>query len=199
MNIQSSFDYKLKILVIGDSGVGKTNFLFRFVENKFNQIYSSTIGINKSNGLELVENDHKLNINNSSNITNITNIINNKTGENISNYNNNNKKSSYDKEINISSKNSSDKYDKIIFWQYIILAIFSFIFFIIIIFILYFKYFKKNDMKKMNIANENNINNNIIIKDNKKKDSSYEKIATEVDTKEIKDNKDNQSVIVIES
>ena len=156
-------------------------------------------GINKSNGLELVENDHKLNINNSSNITNITNIINNKTGENISNYNNNNNKSSYDKEINISSKNISDKYDKIIFWQYIILAIFSFIFFIIIIIILYFKYFKKNDMKKMNIANENNINNNIIIKDNKKKDSSYEKIATEVDTKEIKDNKDNQSVIVIES
>lgn len=54
-------------------------------------------------------------------------------------------------------------------------------------------------MKKMNIANGNNTNNNIIIKDNKKKDSSYEKIATEVDTKEIKDNKDNQSVIVIES
>ena len=35
--------------------------------------------------------------------------------------------------------------------------------------------------------------------DCKPADSSYEKIATEVDTKEIKDNKDNQSVIVIES
>jgi hypothetical protein len=59
-------------------------------------------GINKSNGLELVENDHRLMINN---ISNITNIINNKKGENISNYNSNNNKSSYDREINISSKN----------------------------------------------------------------------------------------------
>lgn len=86
-------------------------------------------GINKSNGLELVENNHKLRINDSSNITN---IINNKTGENISNYNNNNNKSSYEREINISSKNISDKYDKIIFWQYIILAIFSFIFLLLL-------------------------------------------------------------------
>ena len=63
MNIQSSFDYKLKILVIGDSGVGKTNFLFRFVENKFNQIYSSTIGIDsKSKIIILPKNKQKIKV-----------------------------------------------------------------------------------------------------------------------------------------
>ena len=45
MNIQSTFDYFLKLLIIGDSGVGKSNFLLRFVDNKFSQIYQTTIGI----------------------------------------------------------------------------------------------------------------------------------------------------------
>ena len=45
MNIQSTFDYLLKILIIGDSGVGKTNFLFRFVDDKFYQVYEATIGM----------------------------------------------------------------------------------------------------------------------------------------------------------
>ena len=45
MNFQPTFDYFLKIIIIGDTSVGKTNFLFRFIEGKFNQIYQPTIGI----------------------------------------------------------------------------------------------------------------------------------------------------------
>ncbi len=44
MNVQSSFDYLLKIIIVGDSAVGKSNFLFRFVEGKFSQIYQTTVG-----------------------------------------------------------------------------------------------------------------------------------------------------------
>ena len=45
MNIESSFDYLLKIIIIGDSAVGKSNFLFRFVDNKFARVYQTTVGI----------------------------------------------------------------------------------------------------------------------------------------------------------
>jgi small GTP-binding protein len=45
MNIQSSFDYFLKIIIIGDTGVGKSNFLYRFVNGKFSQLYQPTIGM----------------------------------------------------------------------------------------------------------------------------------------------------------
>ena len=45
MNFQSSFDYFLKIIIVGDSSVGKTNFIFRFIDGTFNKIYQPTIGI----------------------------------------------------------------------------------------------------------------------------------------------------------
>ena len=35
----------LKLLLIGDSGVGKTNILTRFAENKFAENYITTIGV----------------------------------------------------------------------------------------------------------------------------------------------------------
>ena len=46
MNIQSTYDNILKIIFLGDSGVGKSNFLFRFVEGKFAYNSSATIGLN---------------------------------------------------------------------------------------------------------------------------------------------------------
>ena len=45
MNFQPTFDYFLKIIIVGDTGVGKSNFLFRFVDGKFSRIYQPTIGM----------------------------------------------------------------------------------------------------------------------------------------------------------
>jgi len=41
----SSFDHLLKLLLVGDSGVGKTCLLLRFVEKTFQSSFISTIGI----------------------------------------------------------------------------------------------------------------------------------------------------------
>ena len=38
-------DFKLKIVVVGDSGVGKTNLIKRFITNEFNQNFKATIGV----------------------------------------------------------------------------------------------------------------------------------------------------------
>ena len=140
---------------------------------------SLTDEINKTSGLELIKDDYRLKI------------------RNISSYNNTNKIGSKnnDKNMNINSDTSNNKFDNIIIWQYVILAILSFILFIIIFTILCLKYFKKNDMKQMNIEIENNSANINIKKDER----SYKKISTEADSKESKDNKDNQAEIVIES
>lgn len=44
-HVSRAYDYLLKLLLIGDSGVGKTCLLFRFAEDKFNSAFISTIGI----------------------------------------------------------------------------------------------------------------------------------------------------------
>lgn len=40
-----TYDYLFKLLLIGDSGVGKTSVLFRFSEDAFNTTFISTIGM----------------------------------------------------------------------------------------------------------------------------------------------------------
>ena len=40
-----TYDLTLKLLIVGDSSVGKTNFTNRFIENKFNSNYMTTSGI----------------------------------------------------------------------------------------------------------------------------------------------------------
>lgn len=40
-----SFDYMFKILLIGNSAVGKTSFLFRYCEDSFTSSFISTVGI----------------------------------------------------------------------------------------------------------------------------------------------------------
>ena len=38
-------DYKIKLIIVGDSGVGKTNLITRFASDKFNQNSKATIGV----------------------------------------------------------------------------------------------------------------------------------------------------------
>lgn len=52
------YDYLFKILVIGDSGVGKSCILLRFVDNSFAEAYISTIGVDFR--IRTVELDGKL-------------------------------------------------------------------------------------------------------------------------------------------
>lgn len=40
-----NFDYMFKLLIIGNSSVGKTSFLFRYADDKFTQAFVSTVGI----------------------------------------------------------------------------------------------------------------------------------------------------------
>ncbi|CAH0387877.1 unnamed protein product [Bemisia tabaci] len=42
---KKSYDFLFKLLIIGDSGVGKTSILFRFSDDAFNTTFISTIGI----------------------------------------------------------------------------------------------------------------------------------------------------------
>jgi len=45
VEMAKTYDYLFKLLLIGDSGVGKTCVLFRFSEDAFNATFISTIGI----------------------------------------------------------------------------------------------------------------------------------------------------------
>lgn len=44
--VQEPYDYVQKIIIIGDSGVGKSNILLRYTEGKFAENYLVTIGMN---------------------------------------------------------------------------------------------------------------------------------------------------------
>ena len=43
-NNDSDFDVLIKLVIIGDSGVGKSNYLYRFVEGEFCPIHEATVG-----------------------------------------------------------------------------------------------------------------------------------------------------------
>lgn len=43
---KDGYDWLAKLLIIGDSGVGKTNILLRFCENNFLTSHLTTIGLN---------------------------------------------------------------------------------------------------------------------------------------------------------
>lgn len=39
------YDYLIKFLALGDSGVGKTSFLYQYTDCKFNSKFITTVGI----------------------------------------------------------------------------------------------------------------------------------------------------------
>ena len=49
MDTKSEFDYLIKLLILGDSAVGKTNFLCKLTEHKFNQNYMASTAIDIKN------------------------------------------------------------------------------------------------------------------------------------------------------
>ena len=54
MIINENFDYILRLLIVGDSTVGKTNFIMRFINDKFNESYMTTSGIDlKTKDIEI--------------------------------------------------------------------------------------------------------------------------------------------------
>eukprot|EP00056_Hartaetosiga_gracilis_P001459 m.45025 g.45025 ORF g.45025 m.45025 type:complete len:207 (+) comp10649_c0_seq1:91-711(+) len=60
---QKAYDYLFKLLLIGDSGVGKTCLLFRFSDDAFNSTFISTIGIDfKIRTIEIEDKKIKLQI-----------------------------------------------------------------------------------------------------------------------------------------
>lgn len=48
MSEDDGVDYLLKIIIIGDSGVGKTNIISRYTKNKFSSEIAPTIGVDFS-------------------------------------------------------------------------------------------------------------------------------------------------------
>lgn len=41
----NEYDWLIKVIIVGDSGVGKTNILLRFTENKFKPDHMATLGV----------------------------------------------------------------------------------------------------------------------------------------------------------
>lgn len=39
------YDYLFKLVIVGDSGVGKSSILLRFADDQFNESYLTTIGV----------------------------------------------------------------------------------------------------------------------------------------------------------
>ena len=59
--MEENFDITLKLLIVGDSGVGKTNFVNKFIKKDFNEKYMSTTGLDLQTG-ELVIKNKKIRV-----------------------------------------------------------------------------------------------------------------------------------------
>ena len=51
----AGYDYLFKVLLVGDSGCGKSSILRRYVENAFSNTYSQTIGVDFKIRSEMIE------------------------------------------------------------------------------------------------------------------------------------------------
>jgi len=57
----TSFEILIKLVIIGDSGVGKSNYLYRFVEGEFCQLHESTIGFDYKSKITMLP-ESKINV-----------------------------------------------------------------------------------------------------------------------------------------
>ena len=62
-NKHKGFDYTFKVVLIGDSGVGKSCILLRFADDQFNENFYATIGVDfRFKNIEVDEKNIKLQI-----------------------------------------------------------------------------------------------------------------------------------------
>ena len=59
MKIESDFEFQIKLVIIGDSGVGKTNFIFQFTEGRFSNIHVTTVGFDYKSKIIKLPNSKK--------------------------------------------------------------------------------------------------------------------------------------------
>ena len=59
MDNGSDFDEILKLVIIGDSGVGKSNYLYRFVEGEFCLVHEATVGFDYKSKISYLPNAKK--------------------------------------------------------------------------------------------------------------------------------------------
>ena len=45
------YDYLFKFLILGNSGVGKTSFMYQFVDGNFTDRYITTVGVDFRSGV----------------------------------------------------------------------------------------------------------------------------------------------------
>ena len=56
MNVESDFETLIKLVIIGDSGVGKSNFLFKFIEGQFSPLHVATVGFDYKSKIVMLPN-----------------------------------------------------------------------------------------------------------------------------------------------
>ena len=59
MSGNDNFEVLVKIIIIGDSGVGKSNYLCRFAEGKFCPLYEATVGFDYKSKVCILPNSQK--------------------------------------------------------------------------------------------------------------------------------------------
>ena len=59
MNVESDFETLIKLVIIGDSGVGKSNFLFKFIEGQFSPLHVATVGFDYKSKIVLLPQSKK--------------------------------------------------------------------------------------------------------------------------------------------
>lgn len=56
MNVPTDFENLIKILILGDASVGKSNFIFRFIEDNYTENYMPTVGFDYKSKLITLSN-----------------------------------------------------------------------------------------------------------------------------------------------
>ena len=63
MEVQETYDYLFKVVLIGDTGVGKSNILSRYISNKFKVDTATTIGVEfTTKNMSLLYNNQQLKV-----------------------------------------------------------------------------------------------------------------------------------------